>query len=268
VPLSARLLRDRKYFFGRRAGFLYEVMGRLFGKATDWRFMNYGYAPEAPDKGISLLPEDEFERYSAQLYHLVASQSDLTGKDVLDVGSGRGGGASLVHRYLGPRSTTGMDLAQSAVDFCSRVYSGIDGLEYKVGNSMDMPFKDTTFDAVINVESAHCYPDKNAFFAEVLRVLKPGGSFLYTDFTPANEKPAPGLTEAGFVSVEHQNITPGVISALELDTERREAMIRARVPFGLRRLFGLWAGTRGSWIYKDFLDGQRDYVAYRAFKPE
>ena len=45
---------------------------------------------------------------------------DLRDRDVLEVGSGRGGGASYISRYLQPRSMTGMDFCQEAVDLCNR----------------------------------------------------------------------------------------------------------------------------------------------------
>ena len=267
VESDQRLLRDRRYFFGRRAAFLYELMGRVFRNATDWRFMNYGYAPEG-GAGLDLRPEDQAERYCAELYHLVASQADVTGLDVLDVGSGRGGGASLVHRYLGPRSTTGMDIAESAVAFCRKVHGGIEGLSYRQGDSMDMPFQDGSFDVVLNVESAHCYPDRQAFLAEVLRVLRPGGYFLHTDFTAVGARPDPGVIAAGFDEVGAHDITAGVVRALNLDHDRRHQLIHRRIPFGFRKLFGLWAGTRDSWIYDDFAAGRRRYIVCRARKPQ
>ena len=265
--LTARLLRDRQWFHGRRAGFVYEQMGRRFRNATDWRFMNYGYAPDSADDNIELQEDDEAERYPAQLYHFVASQADLSGREVLDVGSGRGGGASHIHRYLGPKSTTGMDLAESAVEFCNSVFGEIEGLKYVAGNAMAMPFEDQSFDALTNVESAHCYPDKSAFFNEVLRVLRPGGDFLFTDFSRVGEAHNPGLDESGFETVAETNITDGVVRAMSLDSARREGQIATRVPFGFRRLFSLWAGTDKSWIYNDFSEGRRSYMVYHARKP-
>lgn len=42
---------------------------------------------------------------------------------------------------------------------------------------------DESFDAVINVEAAHGYPDFPRFLAEVAPVLRPGGRFLYADMS-------------------------------------------------------------------------------------
>lgn len=260
-------IRDFSYFHGNRAKKVYEFLGRRYAQTDDWRFMNYGYAFDEGDE-IQLRPEDERERYCAQLYHIVAAQADLTGGQVLDVGSGRGGGASYVHRYLGPASTTGMDLAESAVAFCQRVYAGIPGLDYRAGDAMAMPFADASFDAVINVESSHCYPDRAAFFAEVLRVLKPGGSFLYTDFTKPDQPEDRAIDDAGFASITERDVTPGIVRALDADDQRRREDIRRQIPFGLRWLGNLWSGRPGSWIYRDFANGRRKYIVRHARKAD
>lgn len=66
--------------------------GRLAKRYTgaDWTFMNYGFMPPAGDPPLALDPEDEPDRLCIQLYHRVASATDLAGKEVLEVGSGRG----------------------------------------------------------------------------------------------------------------------------------------------------------------------------------
>ncbi len=271
---KSKTIRERKVFHGKRARFLYELMGKAFRKADHWRFMNYGYAFDNAKDNPVLGPEDEAERYCAQLYHVVASQVDLAGKRLLDVGSGRGGGASHMHRYLGLAETVGMDLASSAVELSSRIFADVEGLRYQQGDSMDMPFEDASFDAVTNVESSHCYPDLGKFLSEVHRVLKPGGSFLYTDFTPSGSdgpeelsKSLKALELAGFEEVTSTNITQNVVRGLELDEERRTSEIRKNFPFGTRRFARLWAGTTDSWIYEDFKNGRREYVMFHAKRP-
>ena len=58
-------------------------------------FMNYGYANLDPSaNGLALNEAERDNRYCIQLYHHVAAAVDLTAKDVVEVGSGRGGGAS------------------------------------------------------------------------------------------------------------------------------------------------------------------------------
>lgn len=55
--------------------------------------MNYGFVALEPDVSeLDLAEEDENDRYFLQLYNHVATAVDLKGKQVLEVGSGRGGG--------------------------------------------------------------------------------------------------------------------------------------------------------------------------------
>ncbi len=55
--------------------------------------------------------------------------------------------------------------------------------EFVVGDCEAMPFADGRFDLVINSQSFHHYPDPQAFFNEVARVLKPNGRLILRDNT-------------------------------------------------------------------------------------
>lgn len=78
---------------------VYEIIAKKF-KIADWQFMNYGYAPCAHEAPLKLSPEDEINRYSIQLYHYLVAILEFPGKDILEVGSGRGGGAGYIKKYL------------------------------------------------------------------------------------------------------------------------------------------------------------------------
>ncbi|ORW26183.1 phthiotriol/phenolphthiotriol dimycocerosates methyltransferase [Mycobacterium palustre] len=156
----------------------YRLNSRFFS-TDDTVFMNWGYE-EDPPMALPLSESDEPHRYSIQLYHSVATQVDLTGKRVLEVSCGHGGGASYVMRTLGPASYTGLDLNPVGLDFCRRKHH-LPGLDFVEGNAEDLPFPDQSFDAVINIEASHCYPRFPRFLEEVARVLRPGGHLLYAD---------------------------------------------------------------------------------------
>ena len=130
---------------------------------------------------LPLAASDEPNRFCIQLYHRTATQVDLSGKRVLEVSCGHGGGASYLVRTLRPASYTGLDLNPAGVDFCRKRHK-LPGLDFVQGNAEDLPFADQSFDAVINVEASHHYPRFPRFLAEVARVLRPGGHFLYADF--------------------------------------------------------------------------------------
>jgi ubiquinone/menaquinone biosynthesis C-methylase UbiE len=117
--------------------------------------MNYGWADLDPEaKELHLNENDEAYRYCIQLYHYITSVIDLRGKDVLEVGCGRGGGASFIMRYLKPNSLVGVDITTNAIRFCNQHYD-IKGLSFVLNNAESLQFNDNTFDVVINIESSH-----------------------------------------------------------------------------------------------------------------
>src|SRR5262249_40089608 len=134
--------------------YLYPYVTRRFG-ADDIVFLNYGY-DEDPPMDLPLEATDERHRYCINLYHRVATQVDLPGKQVLEVGCGHGGVASYVMRSSRPASYTGLDLNPTGIAFC-RERHRMAGLEFVQGDAEELPFPDGSFDAVINVESSHCY---------------------------------------------------------------------------------------------------------------
>lgn len=229
-------------------------------------FLNYGYHAGEP---LDLQEQDRADRYSIQLYHRVAGAIDLAGKSLLEVGSGRGGGASYVMRYLGPASVVGVDLARSAVDFC-REHFRIPGLSFERGDAEALQFPDASFDAILNVESSICYEHPERFFSEVRRVLKPGGHFLYADVREKHQLSewTRQLVASGLQKLQEEDITRRVVEALDRDSERREALIREYAPRFLRRIFGEFAGVRGSkYYYQPLMAGEKVYRRFLFRKP-
>jgi ubiquinone/menaquinone biosynthesis C-methylase UbiE len=214
--------------------------------------------------GALILDEtDEPDRHWIQLYHHVAGAVDLGGRDVLEVGSGRGGGASYIKRCLKPRRMAGVDLSRHAV-LLSRERHRVEGLEFHVGDAEQLPFDANYADAVVNIESSHCYPSFERFLAEVRRVLRPGGYFLYADFRSAENAEAwrNTLRSSGLALLRETDITANVVTALDLDNERKLALIERLVPRPLRASFLDFAAVRGSTLYEDFKSGS---CTYRSF---
>jgi SAM-dependent methyltransferase len=217
--------------------------------------MNYGYAPEdGTPMDLPLASRDEPDRLCIQLYEHVARPAPLDDADVLEVGSGRGGGASYLARYRKPARVTGVDFSPQAVVFCADRHKEVANLKFRVGDAETLPFDNASFDIVINVESSHCYGNVQRFFSEVCRVLRPGGWFLFADFREPQELPKlqDALRAQPWTEVEKEDITPNVLKALELDDLRKRALIDELVPPRLRPLFGEFAGLTGGKIHQSF----------------
>lgn len=240
---------------------VYQHLGKRYQDA-DWVFMNYGYAD--PDLSLELLEEDEIHRYGIQLYHQLFNSIDVSAKRVLEVGSGRGGGAHYVHRYLKPKVTIGLDLSEEQTALCNKRFNQ-KGLQFRQGNALELPFEDNEFDVVFNVESSHCYADLDLFFSEVRRVLKPGGYFLITDLRilPRFEELKKSLDRSGMQMLKERNITAQVVEALEMDNAQREAFIEKTIWPVFRPAFKQFAGTPQSKTYESLSSRQSLYLSWQ-----
>ena len=224
--------------------------------------MNYGYASRGANT-LTLVEADEPDRHWIQLYHHVVGSVDLTGCTVLEVGSGRGGGASFIKRYLKPERMIGVDLSKNAVKLSGEMHR-VEVLEFRVGDAENLPFDDGVVDAVINVESSHCYPSFEKFLAEVRRVLRPGGHFLYADFRERGKVEAwrRSLRDSGLSLIRETDITANVFDALDQDNERKVVLINRFVPRPLRPSFNDFAAVRGSSLFEAFRTGRFVYMSF------
>jgi SAM-dependent methyltransferase len=230
----------------------------------EWTFMNYGYTPLGPEDPVpTLVPDDEPNRSFIQLYHNILHGISFKGGDVLEVGCGRGGGCSYIARYLQPRSVCGVDLSRKAVLFCRKKHQ-LPALRFRVGDSERLPFANGSFDAVVNVESSHCYPSIDRFFSEVKRILRPGGSFHIADLRddvqvdPFHES----LSKSGMRIVGGGDITQNVVSAMRQDSARRIAFFKRTLLAPLVRYFQEFAGNEESRIFRKFETKRIFYYSY------
>src|SRR5689334_3689252 len=177
-------------------------------------FMNYGY-----DDGASRPPlqeADEAFRPAIQLYAATLRGVEVGGKDVLEVGSGRGGGGSYILRYCAPNSYTGVDLSLAAIERCRRELA-LAKARWVQGCADALPVESSSADIVLNVESSHSYPSMVSFLKEVCRVLRPGGYFAFADVRKTDQ--VPELEEhfdgSGLAHVDRSQITQHVLRALD-----------------------------------------------------
>jgi ubiquinone/menaquinone biosynthesis C-methylase UbiE len=224
-------------------------------------FLNVGYE-EDPPMAVPLAESDVLNRFHIQLYHRVAAQADLRDKRVLEVGCGHGGGASYLMRTFRPASYTGLDLNRAAIAFCSERHE-LPGLDFVHGDAEKLPFPDDSFDAVINVESSGAYPHFSRFLAEVARVLRPGGHFLYADLRPRNlvTEWEAALDDAPMRMLSHEVVNAQVLRGMEQNSQKLVDLID-RMPRPLRRLGREYAALKGSGFYRALQRGKFSFRVY------
>ena len=104
-------------------------------------------------------------------------------RTLLDAGCGTAPMVSLLSEEYPEAKFTGLDLTPDMIAQAKK--KGLQNAEFVVGDCEAMPFEDESFDIVINSQSFHHYPDPQAFFNEVARVLNPGGMLVLRDNTGA-----------------------------------------------------------------------------------
>jgi ubiquinone/menaquinone biosynthesis C-methylase UbiE len=243
----------------------YPFITRRWNK-EDVTLLNWGYE-EDPPLGLPLGDEPERNRYCIQLYHQTATQADISGKQVLEVSSGHGGGAAYLVRTLHPASYTGMDFNPDGVKFSSERHK-LPGLNFVQGNAESMPFPDESFDVVINVEASHAYPHFDRFLPELSRVLRPGGHFLYADFRGFLEYDAwdAALAALPMRMVSKREINAEVLRGMEQNSARYLDLVGRHVPAVLQSFGRLFSGAPGTLMYKELQRGRLSYRMYHFIK--
>jgi ubiquinone/menaquinone biosynthesis C-methylase UbiE len=227
-------------------------------------FINYGFADLKPDtKQLELSSDQEKERYCIQLYHHVASAVSLSGLDVLEIGCGRGGGSAYIARRLHPKTMTGVDFSKSNIAFCQMNHF-LPHLNFCLGDAESLPLDDCSFDAIVNIESSHCYGSTQQFFNEAFRVLRPSGYFLFSDFRSKEEVSTTTnqLKKSGFKIRNLENITANVLKSMDLENERKLAIINQDIPKYLHLVANWFAGCQGTPVYEAFKNGDLQYLCY------
>ncbi len=112
----------------------------------------------------------------------------VRGKKVLDISCGTGYGSRILCDSEIVK-TTGVDISSEAIDFAQTHYQ-IKGLEFKVGNILDINFPKNYFDVITCFETVEHVQNQEKAFMELKRVLKPTGLLIIS--SPNRKLTSPG----------------------------------------------------------------------------
>lgn len=201
--------------------------------------------------------------------------------DVLDAGGGIGGAARYLAATYGARVTV-LDLSEP---FCEAgemltYRAGLgDRVKFQAGDALAPPFPDGSFDYVWMQHSTMNIPDKARLFAEMRRVLRPGGRLALHEITagpvtpvhlpvPWARDPAASflvpagelrevILRAGFQKVVWRDETP---AALEWFRERVGTPPAQPPPLGLHLLLGEVSAAAFGNLLRNLEEGRVEVV--------
>lgn len=122
-------------------------------------------------------------RHEARLMERLGGRLD--GMRVLEIGCGRGIGTEIIFERFGAREVHAFDIDPDMIERARRQLSRYQPgqLHLFVGDAASIDAADETYDAVVDFGIIHHVPGWRRAVAEVTRVLRPGGLFLFEEVT-------------------------------------------------------------------------------------
>ena len=162
-----------------------------------------GCGPEMAPDGLNMIGD----AYAGVAGHLAEADLNLgcgvptrhaalaAGETVLDLGSGAGNDVFIARHEVGPEGRViGVDMTPEMIVKARTNASklGYDNVEFRLGEIEQMPVETGSVDVVISNCVLNLVPDKAGAFAEMFRVLRPGGRFCVSDIVATGELPRAG----------------------------------------------------------------------------
>ena len=202
----------------------------------------------------------------ARLYFYLCEEfpPGLVGKNIVEVGSGRGGGARFISENYPIKGFIGLDLSSKNIEFCNGVHENTPKLSFTKGDAENLPLPDNSVDIVLNVESSHCYPDFEKFIQQVSRILRKNGHFIFADFRPPEKlyEVEEVFKRNGLKLISKADITKNVLMALDYDSDKRISFIKRFTPKFIFPIMKIFSGVRGTLLYNKFQHKKLYYFHY------
>ncbi len=108
------------------------------------------------------------------------------GGSFLEIGCGRGAGASIIREEFSPECICATDLDPMMMRRAVRYLPGEErrGIHFCAADALRLPLPDGAFDAVFGFGVLHHIPDWQGALSEIARVLKQGGTYFLEELYP------------------------------------------------------------------------------------
>ncbi len=237
------------------------------------------YGDDTPLTIEDLTAWDQFHSGGLEATHALMQRAKITASDrVLDVGGGFGGSARLLAHEIGCHVTV-LDLTEAYCRIGEHLTARTnltDRVEFRHGNALELPFEASSFDLVWTQHSSMNIADKAAQYAQIHRVLRPGGRLAQhevslgsgealhypvpwarsqdTTFLETQEKLREMAISAGFRELEWTDITDWTLDWFR--GRGRAAQNVATSSLGLNLLLGSDAAAMGRNFFLNAQEGK------------
>jgi SAM-dependent methyltransferase len=144
---------------------------------------------------VAALPDRAVEAF-AGVGNPFSLESLKPGERVVDLGSGGGFDCFIAAGQVGPQGrVVGVDMTEEMLgrSRTTAAIMGVPNVEFRQGVIEELPIDDGWADVVISNGVINLCADKRRVFAEVMRVLKPGGHLQFAEIANGKEIPAGAL---------------------------------------------------------------------------
>lgn len=209
---------------------------------------------------------------------------------LIDIGCGIGGPARYLAKRFGCR-VSGIDITAPFVAAANKLTALVklgERVDIRLGDGHRLPFGDATFDGGYTQHVTMNVADRDQFFGEAYRVLKPGAFFALTEhglgpkgspqypvpwsddgrgshlITPAETVAA--LGRAGFADIQVTDTGPGYLAGYKRAAELRAT--GALPAFGVHILLGEQAAIKGDNAARNIIEGRTHPIQVICRKPD
>jgi tocopherol O-methyltransferase len=166
--------------------------------------------------GYWLTGKESTDQAVENLTHLVARRAGIkSGTCVCDIGCGYGGSAKIFAEHYRAR-VIGITVSKKQYELAKLFNAGLAEVHFMHCDGLDNGLPAGSFDAVVCVESSEHMQDKPAFFAEVSRLLRPGGRLVVVAWL-AREQPGAAETKYLLEPICAEGRLPSMASAREYE---------------------------------------------------
>lgn len=236
-----------------------ERYGKIAVEASSCCGPNCGCNSEDDSQVLSVMMNDTYTNVDEQ----IVAAADLglgcgtptafadmrEGMTVLDLGSGAGIDVFLAAKQVGPTGKAiGLDMTDEMLKRAraNKAKLGITNAEFWKGEIEDMPVESNSIDRIISNCVINLVPDKSKAFAEMYRVLKPGGKFTVSDIVSIGNIPDTirkdlelwaGCVAGALDKKEYlQVVRDAGFTNLTIEKEKPYNLEGNQVPFGLESI--------------------------------